>query len=137
MSHKDPLRGCWHHMRERCNSTGHRQYRTHGGRGIRVCKEWEESFAEFEKWSLANGYEKGLHIGRLDNSKGFTPENCRFGPVSMHAQTRTRCRFETYNGVTANVKELCKMFGKDYNLVRRRLTHGKTIKEAFETERQR
>lgn len=136
MAKKSHLQRCWYHMRERCNNPNHRQYRTHGALGVKVSSEWD-TFAAFEKWSLENGYQEGLQIGRLDTDKDYSPENCRFAPVSVHAHTRRTCRFETYNGVTASMKELCRIFEKDYNLVRRRMTHGKTIKEAFETPRQR
>ncbi len=49
-----------------------------GARGITVCPEWVRSFDAFVEWALANGYEKGLRLVRIDESKPFAPENCRF-----------------------------------------------------------
>lgn len=50
--------------------------------GIGMCKEWE-SYLVFSKWARANGYipNKGLSIDRIDSSKGYSPENCRFIPL--------------------------------------------------------
>lgn len=136
MPNRCRLKACWQNMKERCSTPTHKQYHTHGALGIKVCKEWQ-SFEVFEKWALENGYKKGVPIGRFDTNKDYTPENCRFAPTSVHAHTRRICRFETYNGVTASVKKLCQMFDRDYNLVRRRLTHGKTIEEAFDVPRKK
>ena len=134
MAERCRLKACWQNMKERCTTPSHRQFHTHGALGIKVCEEWQD-FKAFKAWALANGYKKGLPIGRLDTNKDYSPENCRFAPTSIHAHTRRICRFETYQGVTASVKKLCQIFGKDYQLVRRRLTHGKTIEEAFEAPR--
>ena len=45
-------------------------------RGITVCEEWRESPQAFGDWLLAHGWRKGLEIDRIDNSKGYSPDNC-------------------------------------------------------------
>lgn len=137
MAKKNPLKNRWYHMLEKCYTPSHRQYPNYGGRGIGVCEEWRTDFAKFEAWSLANGYSNELEIGRLDVTKDYSPENCRYATPQQQSSVRRTCRVETYNGVTASMVELCRHFGKDYNLVRRRMTHGWTIKDAFETNRAR
>jgi predicted nucleic-acid-binding Zn-ribbon protein len=62
--------------------------RVYKDRGITMCDEWRRNFLSFERWALANGYEKNLLLDRIDNSKGYSPENCRF--VNHKESTRNR-----------------------------------------------
>jgi hypothetical protein len=55
---------------------------------VYLCKEWE-SFVVFQKWSLENGYTDQLTIDRVDNHKGYNPNNCRW--VDKHIQSLNRC----------------------------------------------
>ena len=41
-----------------------------------VCEEWLNCYIIFRDWSWSNGYEEGKKLTRLDNTKGFYPENC-------------------------------------------------------------
>ena len=67
----------WKELRARCERITHRHYKNYGERGIAVCEEWS-SFIVFKDWAMANGYVEGLSIDRVDNNKGYHPENCQW-----------------------------------------------------------
>ena len=77
-SSNSDLYDVWINMKQRCLNKNNPSYNNYGGRGITICDEWLNNFSEFRKWSIENGYEKGLNIDREDNDKGYSPDNCRF-----------------------------------------------------------
>ena len=76
MSHTK-LHNIWVAMRQRCYRPSNKSYRWYGGKGIKICTEWITS-TTFIRWAKENGYEEGLSIDRIDSSKDYAPENCRW-----------------------------------------------------------
>jgi hypothetical protein len=68
-------------------------YSLYGGRGIKVCSEWESNFSSFQEWALSHGYRKGLTIDRIDPDGNYEPGNCRW---ATNAEQQTNKRNTTY-----------------------------------------
>lgn len=94
MSHH-PAFGVWHSMKQRCTSPTHHAWHNYGGRGITVCDRWLHSFENF--WEdMGPTWQKGLDLDRIDNNKGYCPENCRWVPRIVNSNnTRHNVRINT------------------------------------------
>ncbi|MDC2867518.1 hypothetical protein [Bacillus sp. BP-3] len=120
---KTRLYGIWRTMKQRCTNPNAINYKIYGGRGIRVCDEWNE-FPNFRSWALSNGYEETLTIEREDVNKGYEPENCSW--ITRAEQTRnTRTNMKlTINNETKCMAEWCRVYGKKKITVMKRIARG-------------
>jgi len=65
-------------MKQRCSNPKRKSYKDYGARGITVCEEWKNSFKSFYDFAVVNGWRKDLQTDRIDNNKGYSPDNVRF-----------------------------------------------------------
>lgn len=91
-SNIDRLYRIWSSIRKRCNTQTCKDFKNYGGRGICVCKEWDD-FTKFRDWTLKNGYSYTAAFGkctidRIDVNGNYEPNNCRW--VGMDIQQRNK-----------------------------------------------
>jgi hypothetical protein len=85
---KTRLYTIWEGIKTRCLKEAHHTYKDYGGRGIKVCPEWETSYIAFQEWALANGYADNLSIDRIDVNGDYCPDNCRWADPSTQAYNK-------------------------------------------------
>ena len=83
-NHKRLLR-IFNSMRSRCYNPNNKDYKNYGGRKITINDEWLNNPYEFCYWALKNAYKNDLTIDRIDNDKGYFPENCRWVSVQIQS----------------------------------------------------
>jgi len=102
----------WHNMLQRCANPKDKDYANYGGRGITVCDSWLR-FDNFKE-DMGDRWEPGLQIDRLDNSKGYFCENCRWVTSRENNRNRRNNIYLTYGGVTVLLLEWSEKTGIPY-----------------------
>jgi hypothetical protein len=121
----------WVDMKQRCENPNVPHYRLYGGKGITVCDDWHD-FIQFQKWSYKNGYSDSLTIDRIDNKKGYTPENCRWVTNKRQQRNRTNNHLITYKGETHCISEWSEILKISRVAISLRLSrYGFTVEDAF------
>jgi predicted DNA-binding protein (UPF0251 family) len=94
---KHPIYKVWADMKTRCYNPKHKHFHRYGGRGIKVCDDWENDFKKFYDFCTQNGYKKGLEIDRINNDGNYEPKNCRFVTHIKNVRNRstTKLNWET------------------------------------------
>lgn len=107
---KTRLFSIWQKMRFRCENPKDRHYQLYGGRGIKVCEEWN-SWENFYKWAMESGYQEELTIDRIDNDGDYMPQNCRWVSMKVQNNNKRSNITLTYNGYTRTVAQWSVIMG--------------------------
>jgi hypothetical protein len=130
-SNKERLYEIWKNMKKRCRDSSLKCYKNYGGKGIKVCKEWQEDYMLFRNWAYRNGYEENLYIDRINNNKNYEPNNCRWATMQEQQNNRTNNRICNINGLTASLADICRKYNVKYKKVWKRLSLGWELEEAL------
>lgn len=146
----DRLYHVWQDMKKRCNYPKCREYSNYGGRGIRVCNEWND-YSTFKRWACEHGYDEDAPFGectidRIDVNGNYEPDNCRWitileqqknkrPPSEWKKRTnKKKTALILYNGNLMPKSDLCKSHGISVETFNYRYhKKGMSIQKALET----
>ena len=116
---KERLYNKWKSMKGRCNRPNSQGYKHYGGRGIKVCKEWENDYTKFREWSYANGYKETagryeLTLDRIDTNGNYEPSNCRWVDMTTQVRNRSITRKANFRGEELTIRELADRYHVSY-----------------------
>lgn len=128
---KTRINNIYHNIKQRCNNPNSSTYKDYGGRGIKICNEWNNSFLSFYNWAMNNGYNDELSIDRKDNNGDYCPENCRWITHKKQMSNTRRNLIYIIDGETLCLSEWCERYNMPYWTVLRRIQHGSDIETAL------
>lgn len=123
----------WLNMRRRCNDPKNNRYERYGGRGIKVCDRWNESFQSFlqdvgERPSLDHSIE------RRDNNRGYEPNNCYWASRQEQSNNKKTSVLWQFNDRKQTIGEWSKETGIGWDTLKSRVSiYGWSIERALTT----
>ena len=93
----------WSGMMERCRNPNRSRYNRYGGRGIKVCEEWQDPI-KFKEWAMQQEWPESHSIDRIDSDGDYCPENCRIITVSENSKKTKRSKLSDADA--ENVKKV-------------------------------
>ena len=127
----------WRGIRQRCNNKNNRNYHHYGGRGIKVCKHWDDfisfkndMYKDFLKHIKKYG-EKATTIDRIDNNGHYCKKNCRWATMKQQSNNTRTNRYITYKYKTQTLTMWSEELNINYNKLYKRLKRGWSIHKTF------
>ena len=117
----------WGGMRQRCNNPNDRSYPNYGGRGIKVCDEWnniDTGYIAFKEWALSNGYSSKLTIDRIDVNGNYCPENCRWASDKLQLNNTRRNHYIQIGRYVFSVSIWAEIMGINTRTMFNRIKYG-------------
>lgn len=122
----------WCSAKSRCTNPSDSRYRDYGGRGLKMCDAWTESFASF--YSDMGARPSKMHsLDRINNELGYGPENCRWATTVDQANNTRSNRIIELDGKSHTLSEWSRITGMSRGLISARIANGWTVREAIAT----
>ena len=113
----------WMGMRDRCLNPRSPAYANYGGRGITICERWLHSFPAFLA-DIGSRPSPTHTLERVENSLGYSPENCRWATRAEQALNTRRNVILSFNGAVLNLKQWAERLGIKYDTLQMRVQRG-------------
>lgn len=120
----------WVNIKKRCYDPSYAAYKNYGGRGIKMCDQWHNSFEAFYKWIKEHRTSDDQSIDRIDNNGDYSPDNCRMTDAKVQANNRRMCHYYSHDGKTQTLMQWCEELGLDY-----KRTHNRIFKLGWDFEK--
>lgn len=116
-------------MKQRCENPNNPRYKSYGGRGISVCPEWlgKQGVQNFIDWSMTNGYNDELTLDRIDNNKGYYPDNCRWTTQEIQRNNQRKSIWIEIIGIKKTLKQWTEFMEWEYGKYNARHRRGAEI----------
>jgi hypothetical protein len=124
-----PIYLIWVDMRRRCNQSQRPDYHRYGGRGIKVCDRWNDSFEAF--FADMGDRPEGLSLERRDNNGPYSPENCYWADRKTQMRNSRSNRYVEINGQRMVFAEACEKYGVNYYVAYQRWRRGLSLEKVF------
>lgn len=118
----------WCDMKQRCSNPKVDSYPRYGGRGIKVCARWRDSFENF--LTDMGAAPPGMQIDRKNNDGNYTPSNCRWSTKHDQSKNRRTNRRLVIDGEKLCLADWAKRGGIYFGTILRRLELGWGAKRA-------
>lgn len=116
-------------MKDRVSNPDCPSFKDYGALGIRMCKEWWDSFISFKDWALSNGYRDDLSIERKNVYCDYCAKNCCWGTDLIQARNKRNTVYLTYRGITKCIAEWAEIVGATDDSFRHR--RNKIVKKGW------
>lgn len=126
-----PTYKTWDAMRYRCLNESSKDYPRYGGRGIKVCDRWKNSFEAF--LSDMGVRPEGMTLDRIDGSGDYEKDNCRWATPIEQARNRRGNVVIEYKGESGNVSYWAEKMGLERKTLEYRIRKGWDVERALTT----
>lgn len=128
---KHPLSDVYRNMISRCNNPKSKYYQNYGGRGVKVCDEWMNSYYVFYLWCMENGWQKGLQLDKDIKARKmglpsnlYSPERCSFVTRKENLNCMRNNVLIEYMGETKTLTQWADEYKIHESTIRSRLSYG-------------
>lgn len=120
----------WLSMKARCYKITADSYPNYGGRGIKVCDRWLNSFEAFLE-DMGSKPTPQHQIERIDNDRDYEPNNCKWATPKEQGRNKRNNHHLTFGGETMPMSAWAERVGLPYNTLKLRLRNGYSIEKAL------
>lgn len=129
---KTLLYGTWQNIKRRCNKKNCQEFPRYGGRGIKICSRWSDSFINFYE-DMGERPSPAHSLDRIDNDGDYEPSNCRWATSVEQQRNRSNNRVINFRGMTEVMSRWAEITGIHKATLSSRIDHGWTVEKALTT----